>query len=302
VAAKRASVAGNFLRVFPKTPSFAQGDRFFGPSLPIGLDTLVARRFREGFGGRFSCLGGVVTFLGEAPLPAANEVAFGRTTTDGVQRSQQCPRCEAVLLAVANHEPRVTRPVRERQFEPLTGEALLFGVGAARFGRGLEGLFDGCRYRRRVPAEDRRVELVVRFDGKCQAGAERAEVVLRGQEQCAAGIGLIAVGRLVAAACVVATDCPHASRCRGEAHRAARALNGRAVAFAEMRYREDRHSLLGGQLGERREHLADDRVEVRIARPDVGVHGVDDDQPAIGQPVEGRFELAKVVPQVGDRR
>ena len=68
-----------------------------------------------------------------------------------------------------------------------------------------------------------------------------------------------------------------------------------------MRDGDDGESFFRGELGKRGQHAADDGVEVRIVRADEGVDGIDDNQAAIGDVVEGGFDFGEVVAEVGDR-
>ena len=67
-----------------------------------------------------------------------------------------------------------------------------------------------------------------------------------------------------------------------------------AVVFAEVGDGQYGDALFGGELGERREDFSHDRVEVGIAGADVGVDGIDDDQPAVQCAMDGG-ELGEVV-------
>ena len=101
---------------------------------------------------------------------------------------------------------------------------------------------------------------------------------------------------------VVAADGPEGAGGGDEAHRAGGAVDGGAVVLAELGDGEDGDVLLLGEPDERREHAADDGVEVGIAGADEGVHGIDDDQPAVADAVDGRSRSGEVGAEIGDRR
>jgi len=206
---------------------------------------------------------------------------------DGVESAAEGAFVEAELFALSADVVSRVRPFREFDAEPVAGLFKFDRIRTAFLGGddGFGGFIDG----RWFPRDARGCAGFVGLDRIRKAASGGGEIVFEWDEEMAGrGFG-------------IAADGPDGAGGGDQADRAGSAVDCGALGFAEVSDREYGDTFFGGELGEGPEDFLDDGLKVCVAGADVGVDGIDDDEPAVWRGIDGGAELGEVVAEVGDR-